>query len=584
MNLAALHHVNWLEYREALPDGRLRIRLRAAKGDLKEVTLLYVGIYSKERYFNQFNRQPMFLRAQDQVHDWFEADYLPDDPRTCYLFEIKDQDKTLYFDQEGIKIQTNFDSGYLGINPFPYAYIWQTETTPAWARGGIGYQVFPDRFRRGGESVPGLEPWAGGKVNNAVRYGGDLKGITAAVPYLAQLGVDILYLTPIFLSDTAHRYNVYDYYQIDPLLGSLEDLKALADALHARGMRLILDGVFNHSGTLFPPFVDAQKRGADSPYAQWFCFDNSQIGYQTFAFAKYMPKLNLQNEEAAQYFLKVGRYWIREAGIDGWRLDVSPEVWPDFWRRFRKAIKEEKADAILIAECWDISREWVSVGDMFDGTMHYILSRAIWKFFATREINLQQFDWAVNHAQMLYSSGVNQAQWVFLSSHDTPRFLTRSGGDLTRLRMAAFFQLTSPGVPVIYYGDELGMEGEQDPDCRRPMRWDWVDKNNSTLAYYRQLTGIRKQLKALQTGDFYTVETGEDGLYAYLRDGKQPVLCVLCTGDATCERSLTLPPAFANAKKLYDWISQSAIPQAKGKVSLKIAPGLTYIITGNKYG
>lgn len=342
MNLAALHHVNWLEYREALPDGRVRIRLRAARGDLHQVTLLYAGIYSKQRYARQFMRQPMHLRAQDQLHDWFEADYRPDDPRSCYLFEIKDQDKTLYLDQEGIKTQEDFDSGYLGMNPFPYAYIWQTEATPAWARGSIGYQVFPDRFRRGAEPVPGLEPWTGGKVSNAVRYGGDLKGIRAAVPYLKQLGVDILYLTPIFLSDTAHRYNVYDYYRIDPMSGSLEDLQALAETLHARGMRLVLDGVFNHSGTQFAPFADAQKRGADSPYAQWFYFDNSKIGYQTFAFEKRMPKLNLQNEEAARYFLEVGRYWIREAGIDGWRLDVSPEVWPDFWRHFRKAVKEGK--------------------------------------------------------------------------------------------------------------------------------------------------------------------------------------------------------------------------------------------------
>ena len=579
MNLAALHHVNWLEYREVLPDGRIRIRLRAAKGDLEQVFLLYVGIYSKKRYGHDFSRVRMYLRAQDQVHDWFEADYLPDDPRTSYLFEIRGDGFKYYLDQEGIKTQEDFDAGYLGLNPFPYAYAWQHQTTPAWARGSIGYQVFPDRFRRGAPPIKGLEPWAGGRVNNAVRYGGDIKGIIEAIPYLDRLGVGILYLNPIFVSDTAHRYNIYDYYRVDPMLGSLQDVKDLADALHKRGMRLVLDGVFNHSGTHFPPFVDVQAKGRDSTYAPWFFLDDSKIGYQAFAFEKRMPKLNLRNEEAAQYFLEVGRYWIREAGIDGWRLDVSPEVWPDFWRRFRKAVQEEKPDAILIAECWDISREWVSVGDMFDGTMHYILSRAIWRYFALGEISLQQFDWAVNHAQMLYASGVNQAQWTFLSSHDTPRFLTRAGNDLMKLKMAAFFQLTAPGVPVIYYGDELGMEGQGDPDCRRPMRWDLADENNQTLAYYRLLTRLRKQLPALQQGDFYTVEAGADGLYAYMRTGSKPVLCVLCTGQETGERKLLLPETFSGAHRLYDWISGQRLPITDGALQISTAPGCSLILT-----
>lgn len=579
MNLAALHHVNWLEYREALPDGRLRIRLRAARGDMDQVVLLSAGIYSKQRFAHQFVRTAMALRARDQVHDWFEADILPDDPRTCYLFMLSKGSQQVYFDQEGVKTQADFDSGYLGINPFPYPYIWQEQGAPAWARGSVGYQVFPDRFRREGPQMKGLEPWQGGRVNNAVRYGGNLAGILAAVPYLHELGVDILYLTPIFLSDTAHRYNTYDYYQIDPMLGSLTDLKNLTVALHQRGMRLVLDGVFNHSGEQFGPFADVCKLGKDSPYYDWFFINNSRIGYQTFAFEKRMPKINLQHQAAAQYFLDVGRYWMKEAGIDGWRLDVSPEVWPDFWRSFRKAIQAEKPDALLIAECWDISREWVSVGDMFDGTMHYILSRAIWKFFALGQIDLVQFDGLVNQAQMLYASTVNQAQWTFLSSHDTPRFISRAGGEVQRLLMAAFFQLTAPGVPVVYYGDELGMEGQGDPDCRRPMEWDKDTKDNQVLAHYRKLISARKALPALRYGDMYTVEVGADGLYAYLRTGEQPVLCMLCTGDKAGERNLALPAVLAGATQLKDWVSGNTIQVVKGQVSLQTDYGKGYILT-----
>lgn len=206
-------------------------------------------------------------------------------------------------------------------------------------------------------------------VANEYRFGGNLKGILEAVPYLAELGVGVVYMTPIFLSDTSHRYNTFDYYQIDPLLGSLEDLKALADALHERGIRIVLDGVFNHCGLGFAPFQDAMEKGKASPYYDWFFFgEQYPCGYMTFGEKwAYMPKLNMQNEACAEYFLDVGRYWLREAHVDGWRLDVSPEVYPDFWRQFRRAVKKTNPNAIMIAECWDDSREWCTIGDMFDG-------------------------------------------------------------------------------------------------------------------------------------------------------------------------------------------------------------------------
>lgn len=582
MNLAAVHHVNWLEYREALPDGRLRVRLRAASADAIQVTLLHTGIYNPDRFAHRFLRSPMRPVADDGVHRWYEADYLPDDPRTCYLFELREGEEVRYFDQEGFKTQEDFFNPPLALNPFPHAYLYPEQGAPDWARGAVGYQIFPDRFRMAGEhGLPA--PWPKQKVSNALRFGGDLKGIRQAVPYLQELGVRIVYLTPIFVSDTAHRYNIHDYYRIDPMLGSLEDLKALAGSLHERGMRLILDGVFNHSGTRFPPFMDAAEKGESSPYADWFFFDQSKIGYRTFAFEKRMPKLNLRNEETAAYFLEVGRYWVREAGIDGWRLDVSPEVWPDFWRRFRKAVRAENSEALLIAECWDISREWVSVGDMFDGTMHYILSRAIWRFFARGEGSLAAFDHAVNMAMMLYASRVNQAQWTFLSSHDTPRFLHRAGENPGRLRQAAFFQLTAPGVPIVYYGDELGMTGAGDPDCRRPMRWDLV-KDNSLLAYYRRLIHLRSSLPALALGDFRTVRAADDGLYAYLRTGETPVLCALCTSEADFVTPLRLPEELSHAKALYNHLSGEKLTVHNGEVRLACAPGKGFILSAEQAG
>ena len=253
------------------------------------------------------------------------------------------------------------------MNVFHSALSDTAKEQPQWARGCVGYQIFPDRFRR--VDVPGeetVEPWGSKRVANEYRFGGNLKGILEAVPYLAELGVGVVYMTPIFLSDTSHRYNTFDYYQIDPLLGTLEDLRNLADALHEKGIRIVLDGVFNHCGLGFAPFKDAMEKGKGSEYYDWFFFgEQYPCGYMTFGEKwAYMPKLNMQNEACAAYFLDVGRYWLREAHVDGWRLDVSPEVYPDFWRQFRRAVMAANPNAIMIAECWHDSREWCNVGDV----------------------------------------------------------------------------------------------------------------------------------------------------------------------------------------------------------------------------
>lgn len=585
MNLSAIYHNNWLEYREALEDGRVRIRLRAARDDLDQVTLFSAGIYSKQRWDLRFLETPMRVVLRDEWHDWFEADYLPDDPRTCYFFGLKKQGETRFFDQDGVKTPAQIQQKPLGLNPFPFAYAYAPEPLPHWAQGKVGYQIFPDRFFRAGPTNKGLEPWQGGRVSNAVVFGGNLAGIREKIPYLKQLGVGFLYLTPVFLSDTAHRYNTHDYYQIDPLLGDMQDLKDLVLDLHQNGMRMLLDGVFNHSGTRFAPFLDAREKGRDSPYHDWFFFDKQhKNGYHSFAFEPRMPKLNLKNPQAAAYFLDVGRYYLREIGVDGWRLDVSPEVWPDFWRQFRKMVKQENPEAILVAECWDRSQEWVSVGDMFDGTMNYLLSRAIWRFLANREVDLVAFDSLVNRSLTLYPSRKIAMQWNFIGSHDTPRFVTRAGDRQADLLRAAFLLFTLPGTPILYYGDELGMQGDQDPDCRRPMRWDLVE-DNPVYTHFQKLMKTRNALPALMSGGFQTVYAGEEGVYAYLRtpEGEgQAALCVVNTSDHHKEGAslrLPLPRELKNAKALMDQLSGDSWPVTDGAITLPLLPGLQLILT-----
>ena len=510
---------------------------------------------------------------RDESHEVWQAVFTPHDPRIVYAFVLRAGGVQLLHDADGTHAMPENPAW---VNGFHFAHAYPAQEKPQWARGCVGYQIFPDRFRR--VDVPGeeaVEPWGSKRVANEYRFGGNLKGILEAVPYLAELGVGVVYMTPIFLSDTSHRYNTFDYYQIDPLLGTLEDLRALADALHERGIRIVLDGVFNHCGLGFAPFQDAMEKGKASPYYDWFFFgEQYPCGYMTFGEKwAYMPKLNMQNEACAEYFIDVGRYWLREAHVDGWRLDVSPEVYPDFWRQFRRAVKKTNPNAIMIAECWDDSREWCTIGDMFDGTMHYVLSGAIWKFFAEKRWSLAEFDAGVNRAMMLYPQEVQNSMWNFLSSHDTARMLTRCGGRTKAMRAAAFFQMTHPGVPVIYYGDELGMRGGPDPDCRRSMTWDRME-GNGMLACYKKLTKMRNASKTLREGTFMTWEVGADGLYAYLRrTDEETLLCVLNTSEKRISRTVRLPEALTGQKTLCDRLTGKRLAVRGESITVALGAG-----------
>lgn len=574
MNLGAIYHQPWLEYRHALSDGRVCIRIRTGREDWDRVELLAADMYCDGPSMAQAKPLPMERMAQDENYDWYECIFAWPDPRIHYVFRLTRESISLILDQDGIYPPSAREP--LDMAPFPFAYAYPEREKPDWARGCVGYQIFPDRFRREAAAQTGetVEPWTSTHYENEYRFGGNLAGIRKAVPYLKELGIGLVYMTPIFLSDTSHRYNTFDYFEVDPLLGGLRDLRDLADELHEAGIRIVLDGVFNHSGTKFPPFADALAKGPASPYYDWFFFDKKYAcGYATFAHTPVMPKLNLANEAAAAYFLQVGRYWLAQAHVDGWRLDVSPEVWPDFWRQFHREILEENPQALLVAECWDDSRQWVTQGDMFDSTMHYVLSRAIWLHIGQREISLKAFDARVNRAQALYPHAVQEVLWNFLGSHDTQRFLTRAGGDESRLRAAVFFQMTHPGVPIVYYGDELGMSGGPDPDCRRPMAWDQVP-GNALLSYYKQLIALRNASDALRHGAFRTVCAQEGGLYAYLRvSGSQMALAVLNTGDTVLDRMVPLPEAFLKEDSCTDSLSGEALPVTGGAIRARLAPG-----------
>ncbi|MDD2647499.1 MAG: glycoside hydrolase family 13 protein [Eubacteriales bacterium] len=573
VNFAAIYHMPWLEYRHALTDGRVCLRIRTARGDFDRVSARHTCGYFGDDPFKKAQTEIMHLQYHDEMFDYYECVFEPMDARVKYLFILVSGEITVKLDAAGVHMGADYPE--TPDDAFVFAYAYPADKMPEWARGCVGYQIFPDRFRRSedAKSDNTIEPWTSKHYENEYRFGGNLQGIREAVPYLKKLGVDVIYTNPLFVSDSSHRYNTFDYYTIDPLLGTEKDLKELCDTLHESGMRLVLDGVFNHSGTGFEPFIDAKKNGAKSKFYDWFFFDDSEIGYKTFGFAKYMPKLNLKNEACAEYFLDVGRYWLEKCGIDGWRLDVSPEVYPEFWRRYHSMMKKANPDSLMIAECWDDSREWLTIGDMFDSTMNYVLSRAIWSRFAEQSISCELFDARVNQSMMLYPLRTQDVLWNFLGSHDTPRFRTRAGGSEKLLRAAAYFQMACTGVPIIYYGDELGMEGKGDPDCRRPMRWGDTD-DNATLAFYQRLTEMRKESDALRYGSFKSWEAKENGLYAFLRvSEKQSALVIINTTGKKQAGTFALPPELHGKKALKDAFSAKALKASGSVIEIKLNAG-----------
>lgn len=519
---------------------------------------------------------------QEPYSDWYQIVLARNDPRFAYFFKVADDKESWYLDQGGFTSEEDWNIG--DAYSFLFNYAWPAEPKPAWAQGAVGYQIFPDRFRREGrgESLPA---WDCGIVDNRVKLGGNLQGIRAAVPYMKALGVDVVYLTPIFLSDTAHRYNTFDYLTIDPILGTPDDLRNLADALHRQDMKLVLDGVFNHCGDAFAPFQDALKNGEKSPYYDWFHFGAQYpYGYETFGFERNMPKLVLSSPSAQDYFCHVGEYWMERCGIDGWRLDVSCEVWPDFYRQFRKrvqaAAKRLGKETLLVAECWDDAREWTNCGDMFDSTMNYFMDRTLWDCAAGKPRAIRSMDEQINRVMTLYPHAVTQVLWNFVDSHDTPRLLTRCQEDPHLRDTLAFVHFMLPGSPFIYYGDEQNMSGGSDPECRAAMQWQ--DEHHmlkrEVAAWYQKLARLRHQYPALRYGTYRSLMADDDtGIYAFFRQDENDMVLCAASFQNTGTITIAVPKAWDKLSHLRDALSQETVPVKNGCIEFNAQKGSCHV-------
>lgn len=372
----------------------------------------------------------------------------------------------------------------------------------AWARGAVIYQVFADRFARsdGRETARGRRGW----------MGGDLAGIARRLGYLEELGIDLLYLTPIFAAASYHRYDVCDFYRVDPRLGSLGDFQRLLDGAHRRRIRVLLDGVFNHCGRGFEPFRDLEGQGPRSPYRHWFRLEPrtakaGQLRFKTWRDAPHMPLLNLGHREVREYLLRVAAFWTRQ-GIDGWRLDAVPHVnHRAFWTELRRAVRRINPRAYLLAEIWGDARPWLAARQ-FDGATNYRFREIVLRFVARRTIRARAFAARLQELLASYPWEANLGMCNLLGSHDTARLWTVAGGDAARVKLAFLLLFAFPGIPAVYYGDEIGLEGGEDPDNRRAMPWDPAGWRLDLRGHVQRLIAARRTEATLRDGDWRLVE------------------------------------------------------------------------------
>jgi len=446
-------------------------------------------------------------------------------------------------------------------------------SAPEWVADAVFYQIFPERFCNGDRSndPAGTSPW-GDLPTRENFFGGDLQGILDKLDYLQKLGVNALYLNPIFAARTNHRYDTTDYFKVDPLLGDNSLLKELVTQAHKRGMYVILDGVFNHCGDGFAPFQDVLKNGAASEYADWFTVRSyplrrEPLNYLTCGGCPYLPKLNHAHRPVQEFILEVARYWINEAGIDGWRLDVPFKIGLPFWREFRQVVKAANPNAYLVGEVWREAQPWVQ-GDAFDGVTNYRLRDIVLDYVNSNVLDGEDFGYELQ--TLLSSHGAAAAAMLnLLDSHDTARVLTTLKGDVERLRIALTIQMTLPGAPMIYYGDEVGMIGETDPECRKCFPWDESQWNAQVAAMTRELIALRKVHPALRHGNLQIL-TAFNGVLAYKMTAGVDEVIVLLNPRETV-RDLDVPVT----SSIHTWLVEGREERClleSGKIHIDLLP------------
>ncbi len=649
----AVYHQAYGNYAYPIDKDKLFIQFKAKKGDLVAVDVIYDGRFRDWRNQRPRYQVKMERYSSDLLFDYFKAEIEYEKKKFKYFFLLNDGVEEIYYSDYGFSEKVPEHKGC-----FQYTYICEKDyfDTPDWVKNAVFYQIFPERFCNGNSAInpSEVEDWSELPDRDSF-YGGDLQGIINKLDYLERLGIDAIYLTPLFKSPSNHKYDIIDYFQIDPNFGDIDLCKNLVSEAHQRGIRIIFDGVFNHTSNQFFAFQDIIEKGRDSKYADWYYMDSFPVkrkptlarkvikklmieiaeledlsyedflnnilskleidgdkdkdyikklgkylienvecksklkdfsiydlwkmaeedielskiifpNYETFANGIWgMPKLRTANSEVSDYILKVARYWIEEVGIDGWRLDVADEVDHYFWREFRKVVKEANPEAYIVGEVWNDASSWLD-GDQFDGVMNYLFTEAVWDFFCKRKIDVVVFEARLSRVRTTYKRPVQLASLNLVDSHDTVRLLNVAQGDKRKQKLVAAFQMTYLGAPMIYYGDEIGITGGEDPDCRRPMIWDKERQDNDLFNWYQRLIAIRKDHSTLRTGKLTVIDQNRDNnIYSFIRsEGNDNLLIVFNNQDEDIDLEFDLKELEMEAGKFRELLFNKELSVRNG--------------------
>lgn len=542
MEYSAIFHDMDKRFCYAIDKDLFVIRVQVKKDDMKEVILHYEDKYIPMERKDTRMTLPMKKVATSQFHDYYEAQLQMHLICLRYFFEFTDMqgEKVYYgnyeFDKECI---TNRDRMFDCPQNLREEEMFEV---PQWAANKVVYQIFPSRFAA--TQPVDKKLWYKAPITPMDDLHGNLRGIIEHLDYIKDLGIDVVYLTPIFKSNSCHKYDTIDYYQVDPSFGTTEDLKELVQKSHERGMKVVLDAVYNHSGREFFAFQDILEKGEKSKYLDWYFIDElpprgewGEIpNFKCFGYYGGMPKLNLKNPEVEKYITDVACYWIKECDIDGWRMDVGDEISHFFWKNFRKAIKAVKKDMLIIGEIWHYAGDFLE-GDEWDTVMNYPFYLNLIDLLADEKINVSQFVQNLGYLKGRLNKKCYPLMWNLIDSHDTARFLHLCNDNKKKQHLAAAFQLLLPGMPMVYYGDEYAMPGANDPDCRRGMYWDEEYQDKEMYNWYKKLMQVRKTHACIVEGEM--IETiandDEDTIVMIRKNGEETIAMLFNCGNSAKE-------------------------------------------------
>lgn len=540
MNIAAVSHRTTIEYSYAYSGDTVVVNIKTGK-DVQRVFLIHEDpfIHELKRERNWFGKRlEMQKLAELRHHIIWTARVSPRYKRLQYYFELQGNEETVaYFENNCCPVSETQNTFH---QYFKYAWLNYSDIIrpPAWVKDTVWYQIMPDRFCRDSKAKPNDKFRKWGDFSNPRWddvYGGTIKGITEKLPYLKDLGISGIYLTPVFFSGSNHKYNTFDYYTVDPDFGTEADLIELITEAHENGMRVMLDAVFNHCGHEFFAWKDVFEKGRASKYYDWFFintddfakydFSTEDARYYTFSFWAAMPKLNTNNPEVVRYFTDLCIHWVKDWCIDGIRFDVGDEVSHSFIRHLNDTVKRVNPDVYFLGEIWMDSISWLG-GKEYDAVMNYPLPDCINDFFKHTNQTFTDFVYALNYCRTLYPEQITKALFNFLDTHDTSRVAEISRNENELLQKLAIL-LTMPGTPCLYYGTEIAMKGLHSPYNRSTMPWQEIDKGDydSVKAKISELIHLRNQHSEMKSNDIqYIVSPDEPRIVHYVKSGNIHIL------------------------------------------------------------